>query len=232
MPFAQNRAALHRAVAPGGESRMAGGQSRRRRQADAGQPQRAAGARGQDIFRRVCGVGFDSLGPGARATTTWAATTWCGRATWCRRQRRCWPAGGRRRRGGRWSTWPARSSPTAALHRTSGLTGRPTGAGMQLDEVAFPLILAWRLWKADGLGETGHFSLCRARGGVPGASCAHYPPGALGRKCRLLAVDAGGGDCGSDLRGGDCAGARRDGTGRRFLKNLPTGLKAILKTGR
>jgi glucoamylase len=31
--------------------------------------------------------------------------------------------------------------------------GRPYWGGMQLDEVAFPIILAWRLWKADALGE-------------------------------------------------------------------------------
>ncbi len=68
--------------------------------------------------------------PGARrrATTTWAATTWCGRATWCRRRRRCWPAGARRRRGGRWCTWPARSSRMADLRRISGSTERRTGA--------------------------------------------------------------------------------------------------------
>ena len=31
--------------------------------------------------------------------------------------------------------------------------GRPYWQGVQLDEVAFPIILAWRLWKANGLGE-------------------------------------------------------------------------------
>jgi glucoamylase len=32
------------------------------------------------------------------------------------------------------------------------IDGRPYWKGMQLDEVSFPIILAWRLWKADGLG--------------------------------------------------------------------------------
>lgn len=32
------------------------------------------------------------------------------------------------------------------------IDGRPYWSGLQLDEVAFPLILAWRLWKAGGLG--------------------------------------------------------------------------------
>ncbi len=37
------------------------------------------------------------------------------------------------------------------------IDGRPYWSGKQLDEVAFPLILAWRLWKAGGLGELHMF---------------------------------------------------------------------------
>jgi glucoamylase len=33
------------------------------------------------------------------------------------------------------------------------IDGTPYWSGLQLDEVAFPLILAWRLWKANALGE-------------------------------------------------------------------------------
>jgi glucoamylase len=33
------------------------------------------------------------------------------------------------------------------------IDGTPYWSGKQLDEVAFPIILAWRLWKADALGE-------------------------------------------------------------------------------
>jgi glucoamylase len=33
------------------------------------------------------------------------------------------------------------------------IDGTPYWSGKQLDEVAFPVILAWRLWKANGLGE-------------------------------------------------------------------------------
>ncbi|HZL53309.1 MAG TPA: glycoside hydrolase family 15 protein [Terracidiphilus sp.] len=33
------------------------------------------------------------------------------------------------------------------------IDGTPYWSGLQLDEVAFPLMLAWRLWKADALGE-------------------------------------------------------------------------------
>ncbi len=127
--------------------------------------------------------------------------------------RAAWPAGGRRPRAARWFTWPARRSPTADLRRTSGSTERPTGQGMQLDEVAFPIILAWRLWKANGAGESADFPVRGAGGGLSGAPCAHYPPGAVGRESRLFAFDAGGGDWRADLRGGDCACARFHRTG-------------------
>jgi glucoamylase len=42
------------------------------------------------------------------------------------------------------------------------LDGTPYWSGIQLDEVAFPVILAWRLWKAEALGEFDPFSMVRA----------------------------------------------------------------------
>ena len=48
----------------------------------------------------------------------------------------------------------------ACTQRTDGsfaqnfwIDGTPYWTGIQLDEVAFPIMLAWRLWKEDGLGE-------------------------------------------------------------------------------
>jgi glucoamylase len=38
------------------------------------------------------------------------------------------------------------------------IDGTPYWSGIQLDEVAFPIILAWRLWKVDGLGQFDVFS--------------------------------------------------------------------------
>jgi glucoamylase len=38
------------------------------------------------------------------------------------------------------------------------IDGTPYWSGIQLDEVAFPIILAWRLWKVDGLGQFDIFS--------------------------------------------------------------------------
>jgi glucoamylase len=43
--------------------------------------------------------------------------------------------------------------PDGGFAQNFWIDGTPYWSGKQLDEVAFPLILAWRLWKADGLGE-------------------------------------------------------------------------------
>ncbi|MGB6696041.1 MAG: glycoside hydrolase family 15 protein, partial [Terracidiphilus sp.] len=43
--------------------------------------------------------------------------------------------------------------PNGGFAQNFWIDGTPYWGGKQLDEVAFPLILAWRLWKADGLGE-------------------------------------------------------------------------------
>jgi glucoamylase len=43
--------------------------------------------------------------------------------------------------------------PNGGFAQNFWIDGTPYWKGEQLDEVAFPLILAWRLWKADALGE-------------------------------------------------------------------------------
>jgi len=47
--------------------------------------------------------------------------------------------------------------PDGGFAQNFWVDGRPYWTGSQLDEVAFPIILAWRLWKADGLGEMDIF---------------------------------------------------------------------------
>ncbi len=43
------------------------------------------------------------------------------------------------------------------------IDGRPYWTGVQLDEVSFPIMLAWRLWKANALGEFDpHITISRA----------------------------------------------------------------------
>jgi glucoamylase len=43
--------------------------------------------------------------------------------------------------------------PDGGFAQNFWIDGTPYWSGLQLDEVAFPLMLAWRLWKADALGE-------------------------------------------------------------------------------
>ena len=43
--------------------------------------------------------------------------------------------------------------PDGGFAQNFWIDGTPYWSGKQLDEVAFPIILAWRLWKAGGLGE-------------------------------------------------------------------------------
>ncbi len=43
--------------------------------------------------------------------------------------------------------------PDGGFAQNFWIDGTPYWGGRQLDEVAFPIILAWRLWKANGLGE-------------------------------------------------------------------------------
>ncbi len=47
--------------------------------------------------------------------------------------------------------------PDGSFAQNFWVDGRPYWKGIQLDEVAFPIILAWRLWKADGLGDMDIF---------------------------------------------------------------------------
>jgi glucoamylase len=42
--------------------------------------------------------------------------------------------------------------PDGGFSQNFWVNGEPYWTGIQLDEVAFPIILAWRLWKLDGLG--------------------------------------------------------------------------------
>ncbi len=47
--------------------------------------------------------------------------------------------------------------PDGGFAQNFWIDGTPYWSGLQLDEVAFPIILAWRLWKANGLGELQGF---------------------------------------------------------------------------
>ena len=48
--------------------------------------------------------------------------------------------------------------PDGGFAQNFWIDGTPYWSGIQLDEVAFPIILAWRLWKLDGLGNFDIFA--------------------------------------------------------------------------
>jgi glucoamylase len=48
--------------------------------------------------------------------------------------------------------------PDGSFAQNFWVDGKPYWSGIQLDEVAFPIILAWRLWKQDGLGKFDIFA--------------------------------------------------------------------------
>ncbi|HWT66773.1 MAG TPA: glycoside hydrolase family 15 protein, partial [Terracidiphilus sp.] len=47
--------------------------------------------------------------------------------------------------------------PDGGFSQNFWVDGRPYWGGLQLDEVAFPILLAWRLWRANGLGDMDIF---------------------------------------------------------------------------
>jgi len=55
--------------------------------------------------------------------------------------------------------------PDGGFPQNFWLDGTPYWSGIQLDEVAFPVILAWRLWKAGSLGEFDPYPMVKAAAG-------------------------------------------------------------------
>ena len=56
--------------------------------------------------------------------------------------------------------------PDGGFAQNFWIDGTPFWGGKQLDEVAFPIILAWRLWKANGLGELDIFPFVERAAGA------------------------------------------------------------------
>ena len=104
--------------------------------------------------------------------------------------------------------------PDGGFAQNFWIDGTPYWSGIQLDEVAFPMILAWRPVEAQWAWELRYQRLCDAGGRLPGALCTGDPAGALGGKRGLLAFYAGGGDLRAAVRGRDRAALRRGGARR------------------
>jgi glucoamylase len=55
--------------------------------------------------------------------------------------------------------------PDGSFAQNFWINGTPYWSGIQLDEIAFPIILAWRLWKVNGLGEFDVFPFAERAAG-------------------------------------------------------------------
>ena len=101
--------------------------------------------------------------------------------------------------------------PDGGFPQNFWIDGKPYWNGIQLDEVSFPIVLAWRLHKHAGLKDFDPYPMVLARGALPGRQRAADSAGAMGGERRLLALDAGRQYRRADLRRVLRARSRRPG---------------------
>ena len=141
--------------------------------------------RGQDVPRRLGRLAVACRGSGARASPSRPTpTTWSGRATSTRSPPRC----------SRPATAPARCArvdylfdrqqkPDGCFPQNSTVDGQPKWTNLQLDEVAFPIVLAWQLGRRDA----ATYAHVKRAVGCLLANGPQQPAGALGEPGRLVA---------------------------------------------
>jgi glucoamylase len=78
--------------------------------------------------------------------------------------------------------WTVQQRPDGSFPQNSRLDGEPVFGGLQMDEVALPIVLAWQLDRTGPADWEG-----AAVGRLPGGERAAHGPGALGERGRLLA---------------------------------------------
>ena len=92
--------------------------------------------------------------------------------------------------------WRVQQRPDGSFPQNSRLDGTPVFGGLQMDEVAFPIVLAWHLSRT---GSADWARVRRSADFIVDARAAHRP-GALGEHRRLLAGHHRRRDRRSDLR--------------------------------
>ena len=80
------------------------------------------------------------------------------------------------------------------------IDGEPYWRGIQLDEVAFPILLAWRLRNEHALQNFDPYPMVLRAAAAWFATARSLPAGALGRSRRLFSLHTRIEYCGSDLR--------------------------------
>ena len=122
--------------------------------------------------------------------------------------------------------------PDGGFAQNFWIDGTPYWSGLQLDEVAFPLILAWRLWKADALGEMEIFPFVERAAGflVRHAPITHQERWEenAGYSPSTLAAVIAGLICAAEMARAHDAGGDWPSSSR----SSPTGSRSISKTGR
>ncbi len=77
------------------------------------------------------------------------------------------------------------------FHQNFWVNGLPYWSGIQLDEVAFPILLAWRLQEAEALKDFDPYPDGPGGRGVPGAPRPRHTPGPVGGGQRVFALHPG-----------------------------------------
>ena len=121
--------------------------------------------------------------------------------------------------------------PDGGFAQNFWIDGTPYWSGIQLDEVAFPIILAWRLWKLDGLGNFDVFPFVERAAALPRPLRPRHPAGALGGERRLLALHPRRRHLRARLRRRHRPRPQRRRALGSFLETTPTGSKPTSTSG-
>ena len=158
-----------------------------------------AAQRGQDLPRRLRRRPGAALGLGERAAAPARLPSRSGRATSTRSPPGCWRSATRRAANRALDyLWTVQQRAGRVVPAELAARREPVFGGLQMDEVAFPIVLAWQLGRT-GAGDWDARA-SRSADFLVAERPAHRP-GALGEHRRLLAGD----DRRRDRRAGDCA---------------------------
>ena len=152
---------------------------------------------GRSPSRRPWSPACRSPGASARATTTSAATTWSGRAIWSRRRAASWPPAPTTTRCAILRYLRAIQEADGHWPQNCWLDGTAYWHGIQMDECAFPILLADALWREGALAArrcSASWPMVERARRLRRAQRPGHRRGPLGGGCRLQPVHAGGRD--------------------------------------
>ena len=95
--------------------------------------------------------------------------------------------------------------PDGGFPQNFWINGEAYWRGIQLDEVAFPILLAWRLRRENALQDFDPYPMVMPGGGLPYPQWSCYAAGAVGGGRRVLAFHSSCQHCRADMRRRVCA---------------------------